>query len=76
MAKNRSKKDRIRADKKRLSQTKTRVSEEVLGKAEKVEKLEEIFAYNPKLIIKDLKKTLLSVVFILLILLVIALIYT
>lgn len=73
MAKNRSKKDRIRAGKKRLSQTKTRVSEEVLGKAEK---LEEIFAYNPKLIIKDLKKTLLSVVFILLILLVIALIYT
>lgn len=73
MAKNRSKKDHVRADKKRLSQIKIQIPEKVLKKEGK---LEEIFSYNPKLIIKDLKKTFLLVVFILLILLTIALIYT
>lgn len=74
MAKNRSKKDRIRADKRRSFQLKSQTSEEKMEQKE--EKLGEVFSYDPKLIIKDLKKTFLLVFFILLILLTIALIYT
>lgn len=74
MAKNRSKKDRIRAAQKRLSQLKVQVSEKMVKPKE--ERLGEIFSYDPKLIVQDLKKTFLLVIFILLILLTIALIYT
>lgn len=74
MAKNRSKKDRIRAHQKRSSQLRVQVSEKKVKQKE--DQLGEIFSYDPKLIIKDLKKTLLLVVFVLLILLAIALIYT
>lgn len=73
MAKHRSKKNRILAEQHRLSRSKVQVSEKSVKKEEN---LQEIFNYNPKLIVKDLKKTILLVIFILLILLAIALIYT
>ncbi len=85
MAKRRNKKDRIRA-KNRVAGAispalETKKEDEALKKeiqknSSKKSYLEEIFAYDPKLIIKDLKKTFLVVLFILLILLTIALIYT
>lgn len=74
MAKNRSKKDRIRANKKRLSKASVQVFEKPIKQKEKSPG--ELFSYDPKLIVNDLKKTFLLVVFILLILLAIALIYT
>lgn len=73
MAKHRSKKNRILAEQRRLSRSKVQISEKSIRKEEN---LQEIFNYDPKLIAKDLKKTILLVVFILLILLAIALIYT
>lgn len=85
MAKRRNKKDRIRAKHRVADITspvlETKKEDEVLKKEiqknpSKKSYLEEIFAYDPKLIIKDLKKTFLVVLFILLILLTIALIYT
>jgi hypothetical protein len=85
MAKRRNKKDKINA-KRRIADAKTQVLEtkkedqkfenETQGLVSKKSYLEEIFAYDPKLIVKDLKKTFLVVSFILLILLTIALIYT
>ncbi len=73
MAKHRSKKNRILAEQRRLSRSKVQISEKSIKKEEN---LQEIFNYDPKLIVKDLKKTILLVIFILLILLAIALIYT
>lgn len=73
MAKNRRKKNRILAEQHRLSRSKFQVSEKIVKKEEN---LQEIFNYDPKLIVKDLRKTVLLVTFILLILLTIALIYT
>jgi len=73
MAKHRSKKNRILAEQHRLSRSKFQVSEKIVKKEEN---LQEIFNYDPKLIVKDLRKTVLLVTFILLILLTIALIYT
>ena len=83
MAKHRSKESRIRAEKHRLSRLEVAqpfVSKKINGVVEKTVKkegnIENIFTYDPKLIIKDLKKTIALVIFILLILLAIALIYT
>lgn len=73
MAKHRSKKNRILAEQHRLSRSKFQVTEKI---AKTEENLQEIFNYDPKLIVKDLRKTVLLVTFILLILLAIALIYT
>ncbi len=73
MAKHRTKKLRIRAKEHRTVRLESQNSEKtVLDKASQ----EEIFSYSPKLIAKDLKKTFLLVIFILLVLLSIALIYT
>lgn len=71
MAKHRSKKDRIRASLRRPTATSKDVPVLVQRNY-----LMEIFAYDPKLVIKDLKKTLLVFGFILLILLTVALLYT
>ena len=81
MAKKRSKKDRLRTQLHRnIKKAKTNVSIKKEVESEKVQKeknyLEEIFAYDPKLIIKDLKKTFLVVLFVLLVLLTISLLYT
>lgn len=82
MAKYRSKKDRARAHQRRLSKL-TTTSPAVHEEKEtskiiikKVDHAENIFTHDPKLIMKDLRKTFAVVLFILLILLVIALIYT
>jgi len=72
MAKHRSKKNRIRAEERRSSQSSTQVLEKIVQKKEQ----EEIFSYDTKLIAKDLRKTFFLVIFILLVLLTIALIYT
>lgn len=81
MAKHRSKKNRIRAEERRLSQLEAQTP--VLEKNKMVSKVGQknslsanIFTYDPKLILKDLRKTVLLVFFILLVLLAIALIYT
>ena len=81
MAKHRSKKNRIRAEERRLSQLEAQTP--VLEKNKMVPKVGQknsssanIFTYDPKLILKDLRKTVLLVFFILLVLLAIALIYT
>jgi len=79
MAKRRSKKDKIHSKKRRVTEVLSPVVE-TKNEVKKIplEKnyLEEIFSYDPKLIIKDLKKTFLVVLFVLLILLTIALLYT
>lgn len=81
MAKHRSKKNRIRAEERRLSQLEAQAP--ILEKNKIVSKVGQknnlsvnIFTYDPKLILKDLRKTVLLVFFILLVLLAIALIYT
>lgn len=82
MAKKRSKKDRIRAKLRHAPVANTSVVEPKIQKiqlekqAEKTDYLKEIFAYDPKLIIKDLRKTLLIVLFVLIVLLAIFLLYT
>lgn len=84
MAKRRSKKDRVHAKQHRSIEmksvadevSKVEVSEEVKKSSLEKSYLEEIFAYDPKLIIKDLRKTFLVVLFVLLVLLTIALLYT
>lgn len=73
MAKYRTKKKRVRANERRVAQLK---NPNLVNNLQHVSSQEEIFSYNPKLILKDLKKTFLLVVFILLVLLSIALIYT
>ena len=82
MAKHRSKKNRMRAEERRSSQLKIQAPL-VIGKTKIVQKIEQkndssanIFTYDPKLILKDLRKTVLLVFLILLVLLAIALIYT
>ncbi len=73
MARHRTKKNRLRANERRSTQLKNQGGEKVLpSKAHS----EEIFSYNPKLIVRDLRKTFLLVIFILLVLLSMALIYT
>ena len=82
MAKKRSKKDRIRAKLRHAPAAKVTVAESNFQKVElkketvKIDYLKEIFAYDPKLILKDLRKTLLIVLFVLIILLTIFLLYT
>lgn len=86
MAKRRSKKERIRAEKHREAKIPSVDVVEIRNVDKKVENksikttntdyLKEIFSYDPKLIMGDLKKTLLVVVFILLVLLTITLLYT
>lgn len=73
MAKKRSKKDRIKAKAHRLISKEPEVLQKEVAKSDY---LQEIFAYDPKLIVKDLRKTFLVVLFILLVLLTISLIYT
>jgi len=82
MAKKRSKKDRLRTEAHRLTKVKLK-SSSVPKKEQKPEKtsveenyLEKIFAYDSRLIVKDLKKTFIVVIIILLVLLAIALLYT
>jgi hypothetical protein len=85
MTKRRSKKERLHA-KHRLTEVKN-LAPVTKGKASKIEQLspmiavekdylQKIFGYDPRLIIKDLRKTFLVVSFVLLVLLAIALIYT
>lgn len=69
MAKKRSKKDRVRAKLRHVPVASTSI-------VEKTDYLKEIFAYDPKLILKDLRKTFLVVLFILIVLLAIFLLYT
>lgn len=86
MAKKRTKKDRLRSSlrhqKPVVRSQKNLVSkqevEPVIEKKpeQKSNYLREIFAYDPQLIIKDLKKTFLVFIFILLVLLTVALLYT
>jgi hypothetical protein len=88
MAKRRSKKERILAESKRKSgslPTQILSSKAGIGlnlstqksqKAGELDYLQGIFGYDPKLIFKDLKKTMFIFIFVLLILLVIALLYT
>jgi len=77
MAKYRTKKNRVRAKERRATQLQTLNSANVLPSAsQNVSRRETIFSYDHKLIAKDLKKTFLLVIFILLVLLSIALIYT
>ena len=79
MAKRRSKKDRVHAKQHRSIEVKSvavEVSKEVKKTPPEKSYLEEIFSYDPKLIIKDLRKTFLVVLFVLLVLLTIALLYT
>lgn len=73
MARHRTKKNRARANERRATKL---TNPSLTNTVQVTSKQEEIFGYNPKLIFKDLKKTFLLVVFILLILLSIALIYT
>lgn len=83
MSKKRSKKDRIRAKLRHATVIKNLPKESKIQKVEIVEKqiekidyLKEIFAYDPKLILNDLRKTLLIVLFVLIVLLAIFLLYT
>lgn len=82
MAKKRSKKDRIRAKLRHAPVAKITTVEpkiqkiELEKKVEKLDYLKEIFAYDPKLILKDLRKTFLVVLFVLIVLLAIFLLYT
>ncbi len=82
MAKKRSKKDRVRAKLRHAPVIKAMPVEskiqksETIRPAEKNDYLKEIFAYDPKLILKDLRKTFLVVVFVLIVLLAIFLLYT
>ncbi len=72
MAKHRTKEDRIRASLRRPVAVAKSITAPTLQK----DYLTEIFAYDPKLIVKDLRKTLLVFAVILLILLTVALLYT
>ncbi len=88
MAKKRTKKDRLRSDSRRHRTTaevlpeknaspkleSKKVAEVELEK--KSSYLRDIFSYDPQLIVKDLKKTFLVFIFILLVLLTVALLYT
>ena len=88
MAKRRSKKERVLAEAKRksnLSPALKQVSKMDVGlnqgtqvnqKVNEMDYLQNIFGYDPKLIFKDLKKTMFIFIFVLLVLLVIALLYT
>lgn len=79
MQKRRSKKDRMQAEQRRLTKPFDSAFEtirDVKASTLKKDYLEEIFSYDPSLIVKDLKKTFLVVLFVLLILLTIALLYT
>ena len=82
MAKKRSKKDRIRAKLRHAPVAKVAIVEPKIQKIqlqkqiEKMDYLKEIFAYDPKLILKDLRKTVLIVLFVLIVLLAIFLLYT
>lgn len=88
MAKRRSKKERVLAEAKRKSSsllTPTQVlkaepgsklSAQASQKTAELDYLQTIFGYDPKLIFKDLKKTIFIFGFVLLILLAIALLYT
>lgn len=87
MAKKRTKKDRIKAaiNRQKVQHNQLNLAGKVVEeRAEKVVKkqqkdddsIAQLFAYDPKLIIKDIKKTMLLVFFILVVLLALALIYT
>jgi hypothetical protein len=83
MAKKRTKKDRLQSELRRqkkvlpLKQEIKQVSKPIEKEVkQEVNYLKEIFAYNPQLIIKDLRKTFLVFIFILLVLLTVALLYT
>ncbi len=83
MAKKRTKKDRLQSELRRqkkvlpLKQEIKQVSKPIEKEVkQEVSYLKEIFAYDPQLIIKDLRKTFLVFIFILLVLLTVALLYT
>lgn len=83
MAKKRTKKDRLQSELRRqkkvlpLKQEIKQVSKPIEKEVkQEVNYLKEIFSYNPQLIIKDLRKTFLVFIFILLVLLTVALLYT
>lgn len=83
MAKKRTKKDRLQSDLRRQKKNiplKQEIKQEIkLAEKEvkqEVDYLKGIFAYDPQLIVKDLKKTFLVFIFILLVLLTVALLYT
>lgn len=83
MAKKRTKKDRLQSELRRqkkvlpLKQEIKQVSKPIEKEVkQEVNYLKEIFAYDPQLIIKDLRKTFLVFIFILLVLLTVALLYT
>lgn len=83
MAKKRTKKDRLQSELRRqkkvlpLKQEIKQISKPIEKEVkQEVNYLKEIFAYDPQLITKDLRKTFLVFIFILLVLLTAALLYT
>lgn len=83
MAKKRTKKDRLQSELRRqkkvlpLKQEIKQVSKPIEKEVkQEVNYLKEIFAYDTQLIVKDLRKTFLVFIFILLVLLTVALLYT
>lgn len=88
MAKRRSKKERVLAEAKRRSNPVVALKQvskadstvkpglQLNHKVNEMDYLQNIFGYDPKLIFKDLKKTVLIFIFVLLVLLAIALLYT
>ena len=76
MAKHRSKQSRLRTQERRRLQLKSSTVQDKNSFSAQRTSLESVFGYDTKLIMRDLRKTILLVIFILLVLLSIALIYT
>jgi hypothetical protein len=76
MAKHRSKQSRLRTQERRRLQLKSSTVQDNESFSAQRTVLENVFSYDAKLIMRDLRKTILLVIFILLVLLSIALIYT